>query len=51
MAAVGYAGDARIRAVRVAFDSSKLGYDALLRAFWSNVDPTNAGGQFAEKVG
>ena len=37
--------------MRVAFDSSKLGYDALLRAFWSNVDPTNAGGQFAEKVG
>jgi peptide-methionine (S)-S-oxide reductase len=35
--------------VRVRFDSSKLRYDALLRAYWRNVDPFDGGGQFCDR--
>jgi peptide-methionine (S)-S-oxide reductase len=35
--------------VRVRFDSSKLRYEALLRAYWRNVDPFDGGGQFCDR--
>jgi peptide-methionine (S)-S-oxide reductase len=35
--------------VRVRFDASKLRYDALLRAYWRNVDPLDGGGQFCDR--
>jgi peptide-methionine (S)-S-oxide reductase len=35
--------------VRVRFDGSKLRYDALLRAYWRNVDPFDGGGQFCDR--
>lgn len=35
--------------VRVRFDSTKLRYEALLRAYWRNVDPFDGGGQFCDR--
>ena len=35
--------------VRVRFDTSKVRYDALLRAYWRNVDPFDGGGQFCDR--
>jgi peptide-methionine (S)-S-oxide reductase len=35
--------------VRVRFDASKLRYEALLRAYWRNVDPFDGGGQFCDR--
>jgi peptide-methionine (S)-S-oxide reductase len=35
--------------VRVRFDTTKLRYDALLRAYWRNVDPLDGGGQFCDR--
>jgi len=36
-------------AVQVTYDPSKVSYDELLEAFWRNIDPTQADGQFADK--
>jgi peptide methionine sulfoxide reductase msrA/msrB len=36
-------------AVQVHYDPSKVGYDKLLEVFWTHVDPTDAGGQFADR--
>lgn len=36
-------------AVRVEYNPSKISYETLLEAFWSNVDPTDAGGQFYDR--
>jgi len=33
-------------AVEIVFDSTKISYTHLLEVFWSNIDPTNATGQF-----
>jgi len=38
-----------LEAVEVDYDPSKVTYDELLRAFWLSIDPTDAGGQFADK--
>ena len=35
--------------VRVRFDSTKLRYEALLRAYWRNIDPFDGGGQFCDR--
>lgn len=35
--------------VRVRFDNTKLRYDALLRAYWRNIDPFDGGGQFCDR--
>lgn len=43
----GYANGAEV--VRVAFDPKVVGYPALLRIFWRQIDPTDAGGQFCDK--
>jgi len=34
--------------VQVAFDPTKIAYDALLDAYWHNIDPTDGAGQFCD---
>ena len=36
-------------AIQVAFIPSKVSYEQLLETFWKNVDPTDSGGQFADR--
>lgn len=36
-------------AVEVTYDPSRVKYEDLLDVFWQNIDPTDAGGQFADK--
>ncbi len=38
-----------IEAIEVTYDPSKISYDALLNIFWENIDPFDAGGQFADR--
>ena len=38
-----------LEAMRVTYDSRLLTYDDLLQVFWRNIDPTDPGGQFADK--
>lgn len=37
-----------VEAVQILFDPGKTSYVELLQAFWHNIDPTNAYGQFAD---
>lgn len=36
-------------AIQITYDSSNIGYDKLLDIFWMQIDPTDAGGQFADR--
>lgn len=36
-------------AIEVAYDPAKTSYEKLLTIFWQNIDPTDAGGQFADR--
>jgi len=36
-------------AVRILFDPAKVDYEELLDMFWRQIDPTDAGGQFADR--
>jgi len=36
-------------AIEVAYDPQKVNYDRLLEIYWSNIDPTDQGGQFADR--
>ena len=36
-------------AVEVIYDPARISYATLLEAFWSNIDPTDAGGQFFDR--
>lgn len=38
-----------LEAVEVSYDPDKVSYAQLLEAFWRNIDPTDAGGQFADR--
>lgn len=38
-----------LEAVEVTYDPGEVSYEQLLNAFWKNIDPTDAGGQFADK--
>ena len=38
-----------LEAVRVDYDANKLTYNDLLEVFWRTIDPTDAGGQFADR--
>ena len=38
-----------LEAVRVTYDPSKASYGELLEVFWNNIDPTDPGGQFADR--
>jgi len=37
--------------VRVRFDPDRIAYSTLLRAYWRNIDPFDAGGQFCDRGG
>jgi len=38
-----------VEAVEVRYDPAKVSYDDLLEIYWMHVDPTDAGGQFADR--
>jgi peptide methionine sulfoxide reductase msrA/msrB len=38
-----------VEAVAVYYDPAKIGYNKLLDVFWRNIDPTDRGGQFADR--
>jgi peptide methionine sulfoxide reductase msrA/msrB len=38
-----------VEAVEVRYDPQRMGYDELLGVFWRHIDPTDAGGQFADR--
>lgn len=38
-----------VEAVQVRYDPSKISYKKLLEVFWESVDPTDEGGQFADR--
>ncbi len=38
-----------LEAVEVTYDPEEISYERLLEAFWKNIDPTDAGGQFADR--
>ncbi|MGH7558910.1 MAG: peptide-methionine (S)-S-oxide reductase MsrA [Gemmatimonadota bacterium] len=42
-------GTGHAEAVRVVYDPSRTTYEALLNAFWHNIDPTDSGGQFCDR--
>ena len=42
-------GTGHAEAVEVQFDPRRIGYAALLRIFWHNVDPLDASGQFCDR--
>src|SRR5271157_765029 len=38
-----------MEAVQVVYDPAKISYDKLLDVYWRSIDPTDAGGQFADR--
>ncbi|AMX01895.1 peptide-methionine (S)-S-oxide reductase MsrA [Microbulbifer thermotolerans] len=42
-------GTGHAEVVQVTYDANKIGYADLLRVFWRNVDPLDAGGQFCDR--
>ncbi|MEO1233759.1 MAG: peptide-methionine (S)-S-oxide reductase MsrA [Myxococcota bacterium] len=46
---VGYGRTGHAEAVRVYFDPDFVTYEELLDTFWRSIDPTDAGGQFADR--
>lgn len=46
---VGHHRTTHYEAIRVVYDPQVVDYDALLVAFWHNVDPTQDNGQFCDK--
>lgn len=42
-------GTGHLEAVRVTYDPERVSYGELLRVFWRQIDPTDAGGQFADR--
>ena len=42
-------GTGHLESVQVRFDTSRVSYPTLLRAFWRNVDPLDGGGQFCDR--
>jgi len=38
-----------LEAVEVTFDPKRISYEALLKIFWHNIDPTQGNGQFADR--
>lgn len=40
-----------VEAVEVRFDPQRVSYDDLLEVYWRNIDPTDDGGQFADRGG
>ena len=46
---VSYTETGHVEAVRVTYDSTKVGYNDLLEVFWRQVNPTDDGGQFVDR--
>jgi peptide-methionine (S)-S-oxide reductase len=57
---VGYTGGAstaptyenhkgHVEAIQITYDPKKISYPALLKIYWSNIDPFDDGGQFADR--
>lgn len=46
---VGHGRTSHAEAVRVVFDPAQVTYEALLDVFWRSMDPTDGGGQFADR--
>ena len=44
-----YAAGGHIEVVEILFDPSRVNYADLLQVFWRQIDPTDAGGQFADR--
>lgn len=44
-----YAQKGHVEAVQITYDPSKISYSVLLDVFWRQIDPTDAGGQFADR--
>jgi peptide methionine sulfoxide reductase msrA/msrB len=44
-----YSEKGYIEAVQVTYDPTQVTYEQLLEAFWMQIDPTDAGGQFADR--
>jgi len=44
-----YAAAGHIEAVKVIFDPGKVSYSTLLKVYWMQVNPTDAGGQFVDR--
>ena len=42
-------GTGHLEAVEVKYDANKISYNDLLEIFWRSIDPTDAGGQFADR--
>ncbi len=42
-------GTGHIESVRIRFDTTRLSYPTLLRAYWRNVDAVDGGGQFCDR--
>jgi len=42
-------GTGHAEAIRIIFDPERISYDILLDAFWRQIDPTDAGGQFVDR--
>jgi len=42
-------GTGHAEVVQVTYDPAKVSYEQLLRVFWRNVDPLDAGGQFCDR--
>ena len=48
-AQVSAGGTGHQESVRVRFDTTRLRYEVLLRAYWRNIDPFDGGGQFCDR--
>lgn len=46
---VSYGRTSHVEAVQVEYDPSEIGYEYLLEVFWRQIDPTDDGGQFADR--
>ncbi len=46
---VKYGGHGHVEAVEITFDSTVMPYEKLLDMFWRQIDPTDDGGQFADR--
>ncbi len=42
-------GTGHTEAVQITYDPAKVSYEQLLEIFWRQIDPTDAGGQFADR--
>ena len=38
-----------VEAIEITYDENRVTYDALLDIYWQNIDPTDEGGQFADR--